>query len=347
MTVPDRARPTRGETLDLTPGRGTRVGVLLPHFGGESTWERLFGFAPRLEALGYRSVWVRDQISYHPHGFEAQSSRFVDPFITLNSIGMLTREMILGTATIIPFRHPLVVSQLFGSLAAACGGRIIAGIGVGTPIKSFEAVEMPYENRWQACRELAHILRATWASDHASYDGKLYHFQDVTIDPRPPTETPIWYGGSSVKAIKRVVEYSDGWLPGRSPMRTFDTGLAMLREAEASRGKRYGVGIIPVVSIAKDRETALAKINLPGLLKEIDRGVFEGTFETADDLEGVLIAGGPADCAAEIQKFVDRGVDDLILDLRLRMGDYEESLEWIAHEVLPLVNFRTGARVAP
>jgi alkanesulfonate monooxygenase SsuD/methylene tetrahydromethanopterin reductase-like flavin-dependent oxidoreductase (luciferase family) len=298
------------------------------------------------EELGYGSVWVRDQISFHPHGFEGQSSRFVDPFITLNSIGMITRRMVLGTATIIPFRHPLVASQLFGSLAAACGGRIIAGIGVGTPVASFKAVEMPYETRWQACRELAHILRITWQGPNASYHGKLYNFDDVTIDPAPPADTPIWYGGSSDKAIKRVIEYSDGWLPGRSPMRTFDKGLAMLREEQARSGKRYGVGIIPVVSIAKDRETALAKINLAGLIKEIGRGVFEGTFETADDLEGVLIAGGPADCAAEIQKFVDRGVDDLILDLRLRMDDYEESLEWMAAEALPLVDFTAGRRAA-
>ena len=337
-TTDSAARPVRGETLDLTPGRGTHVGVLLPHFGAESTWERLVGFAPRLEQLGYRSVWVRDQINYHPHGFESPSSRFVDPFMTLSAVGMLTRRVILGTATVVTFRHPLVVSQLFGSLAATCGGRIIAGIGVGTPIGPFRAVGMPYENRWQACRELAHILRATWSGDNVSYQGKLYRFEDVTIDPRPPADTPIWYGGSSVKAIKRVLEYGDGWLPGRSPRRTFDQGLALLRKAEAERGKRYGVGIIPVVSIAKDRETALSKINLAGLIGEIGRGAFEGTFETADDLEGVLIAGSPADCAAEIQQFVDRGVDQLVLDLRLRMADYEESLEWIAREVLPLVS---------
>src|SRR5919199_3079480 len=176
VTTEAAARPTRGETLDLTPGRGTHVGVLLPHFGAESTWERLFGFAPRLEQLGYRSVWVRDHINFHPHGFEDQSSRFVDPFITLTSIGMLTRRMALGTGTIIPFRHPLVVSQLFGSMAAACGGRIIAGIGVGTPVASFQAVEMPYETRWQACCELAHILRVSWSGENVSYNGKLYHF---------------------------------------------------------------------------------------------------------------------------------------------------------------------------
>lgn len=342
MTETSTVTRTRGETLDLTPGQGTHVGVLLPHFGEESTWERLFGFAPRLEELGFRSAWVRDQINFHPHGFEGASSRFVDPFVTLTTIGMLTRRMILGTGTIIPFRHPLVVSQLLGSLAAACGGRIIAGIGVGTPVSAFQAVEMPFEQRWQACRELAHVLRATWSGDHTSYHGKLYTFDDVSIDPRPPADTPIWYGGSSEKAIKRVLEYSDGWLPGRSPIRTFDKGLALLRQAEQERGRRYGVGIIPVVSIARDRETALSKINLPALLKEIGRGVFEGRFETADDLEGVLIAGSPADCAAEIQKFADRGVDHVILDLRLRMADYEASLEWIAQEVLPLVNLGAG-----
>jgi len=135
MTSDAATRPTRGETLDLTPGRGTLVGVLLPHFGAESTWERLVGFAPRLEQLGYRSVWVRDQINYHPHGFESRSSRFVDPFMTLSAVGMLTRRVILGTATVVTFRHPLVVSQLFvlrlmrghtRTGAAALGGLVLA-----------------------------------------------------------------------------------------------------------------------------------------------------------------------------------------------------------------------------
>ena len=327
----------RGEAVDLRPGQGTRVGVLLPHFGDESRWERLFGFSPRLEELGYRSVWVRDHINFHPHAFEGQSRRFVDPFIALTAVGMLTRRMVLGTGTLVPFRHPLVVSQLFGSLADVCGNRIVAGVGAGGAAHSFEAVEMPYESRWQACRELAHILRLTWSSDNLSYPGKLYQFQNVTIDPRPAPNTPIWYAGASERAIKRVLEYADGWL-ARSPRRTFDKGIALLREAEAKSSKCYGIGLMPMVSIAKDRETALAKIDLPGLITWVGRRASEGTFETADDLAGILIAGSPADCAAEIDQFVARGVDQLVLDLRLRLPDYEESLEWIAEEVLPMVN---------
>jgi alkanesulfonate monooxygenase SsuD/methylene tetrahydromethanopterin reductase-like flavin-dependent oxidoreductase (luciferase family) len=324
-------------------GHGTSVGVLLPHFGSASTWDRIFGFAPRLQELGYRSVWVRDQINFQPHGFEDPSSRFLDPFMTLAGIGVLAPELTLGTGSIIPFRHPLVVSQLFGSLAALCGDRIIAGIGVGTPQKSFAAVGMPYGDRWQACRELAHILRLSWSGDHVSYHGNLYEFDDVTIDPRPRADTPIWYAGSSYKAIKRVAEYSDGWLPGRCPFPTLDRGLELLRTAGEEQGRTFGVGIIPVVSIASSREEALEKIDVDALLAAMARRPgFVGSIDTVGDLRGALIAGSPEDCAAEVQEFVNRGIDHLVLDLRLRVEEYEQALEQFAQEVLPLVDWKTG-----
>jgi alkanesulfonate monooxygenase SsuD/methylene tetrahydromethanopterin reductase-like flavin-dependent oxidoreductase (luciferase family) len=177
-------RPTRGETVDLTPGRGTRVGVVLPHFGKDSTWERLFGLAPRLEELGYQSVWVRDHLNFRPHGYEGGTSRFVDPFMTLNAVGMLTKRLILS-ATIIPYRHPLVVSQLFGSLAAACGDRLLPSLAAGNSPRSFAAVEMPKKDRWEACREAAKILRLTWTQQGVSYHGTMFNFDDVTINPAP------------------------------------------------------------------------------------------------------------------------------------------------------------------
>jgi hypothetical protein len=35
----------------------TEFGLLLPHFSDHVTQERLFGFAPRIEQLGFDSVW--------------------------------------------------------------------------------------------------------------------------------------------------------------------------------------------------------------------------------------------------------------------------------------------------
>ena len=64
----------------------------------------------------------------------------------------------------------------------------------------------------------------------------------------------------------------------------------------------------------------------------------------ADSLEGILVAGTSQDVAERLEAFRQRGVDELVLDFRLRMDAYEDSLQQIAEEVLPLLGSREPAR---
>lgn len=315
-----------------------RIGVLLPHFGSGATHQRLFQFTDRLEQLGYGSVWARDQIGFTGgHAFEAPTTRFVDPYITLAAIASRTRSLVLGTAPIIPIRHPVMVAQLVGSLSFLAGGRLIIGLGAGTPRRPFEITGIPYEARFDLIKETAEVLRAL-AHPRASYSGKYVAFEDLTIEPAPPADLELWYCGTTFKSVERALEFGTGWLPGRCPLPILDEKLARLREGAAASGKRMRTGIIPVVSVDRDRETALAKIDVGGLLEEANKKTYwarNGPFGTADDLRGALIAGNPDDVAGELRQFSDRGIDEVVLDLRLRPDAYEESLQQISEEVLP------------
>jgi alkanesulfonate monooxygenase SsuD/methylene tetrahydromethanopterin reductase-like flavin-dependent oxidoreductase (luciferase family) len=101
------------------------------------------------------------------------------------------------------------------------------------------------------------------------------------------------------------------------------------------------VGVIPPTSIAGDHERALDGLNIAGLLKWAnDRGKWwvkptSGTFETAEDLEGSLIAGNPDEVISEVRKFEAVGVDHLVFDLRLRFDRWFESIELLGTHVLP------------
>jgi alkanesulfonate monooxygenase SsuD/methylene tetrahydromethanopterin reductase-like flavin-dependent oxidoreductase (luciferase family) len=317
----------------------TQFGILLLHFGHTASRETVIDQAPQLEAWGFDSVWTRDHLMFQPHGFEQPSTVFMEPFSTLTAIAAITSKMILGTATTIPFRHPLVTSQLYGGLSMVAGpGRVIAGIGAGAPRKPFEATGMNYDDRVEAVKEMAEILKLTWTTQNASYAGELYQFEGVTIDPHPPADTPIWYGGSTPASVRRAVSYCDGWFPGRCPMKSFDKYLGRVRHAAEEQQRHIGVGIIPVLSIGKTREAAVAKVDVDGLLEEAhSRKFWEGPFESADDLDGLLIAGSPDDCVTQIMEYVKRGVDQLVFDFRLRPDDYNEQVQLLAEEILPRV----------
>jgi alkanesulfonate monooxygenase SsuD/methylene tetrahydromethanopterin reductase-like flavin-dependent oxidoreductase (luciferase family) len=315
----------------------TRFGVLLLHFGHTASRASVIDTAPQLEAWGFDSVWVRDHLTFQPHGFERPSTVFMEPFSTLTAIATITTRLVVGTATIIPFRHPLVTSQLFGGVSMVAGpGRVIAGIGAGAPTLPFAATGLPYEDRFDAVKEMAEILRLTWTQPRASYEGRLYRFEGVTIDPHPPADTPIWYGGSTPASVRRALEYCDGWFPGRCPLRTFDRYLARVRAGAEEQGRTLGVGIIPCISVARSREEAVAAVDVEGLLAEArSRRFWDGPFETVDDLEGILVAGTADDCAAQLQQFVERGVDQVVLDFRLRPGDVDDQVARVAEDVLP------------
>jgi alkanesulfonate monooxygenase SsuD/methylene tetrahydromethanopterin reductase-like flavin-dependent oxidoreductase (luciferase family) len=97
-------------------------------------------------------------------------------------------------------------------------------------------------------------------------------------------------------------------------------------------------GIIPIVSVDRDRETALSRIPLEGLLDEANRKkqwARFGPYRSADDMRGAIIAGAADDVAADLQALADRGLDEVVLDLRLRPDAYEESLQLISEDVLP------------
>lgn len=314
-----------------------KFGILLPHFGKEATPTRLIEGSRLAEELGFDSVWVRDHLLWHPHGMEKAGLKFVEPFITLAAVAAVTKKMILGTAVLIPVRWPLKFSQNLASLSYMAGGRVIAGIGLGSTPAELAAAGLKPEERDEIMRETVEIARLIWKENNASYKGKVFSFENITIEPKPVESIPIFYGGSTRASIRRVAEYCDGWIPGRVPMATFDDRLNYLRKLT---DRRITLGNIPVVRIDRDRAKALADIDIKALAGSSEGSPHwvkppSGKFETLDDLEGLLIVGNPDDCAKGIEKFRQRGVEHFVFDLRLQYHRYEETLRLISEELLP------------
>ncbi|MGH2455050.1 MAG: LLM class flavin-dependent oxidoreductase [Candidatus Limnocylindria bacterium] len=322
-----------------------RFGILLPHFSSESTHERLFGFSHRLEEIGYDSVWVRDNLGFEPHGFELPGSRFVDPFITLAAVAARTERIGLGTAVLTPFRHPAVTAQLVGSLTYLAGDRVELGVGPGTPRRPWELVGIPFEKRIRLCREMVEVIRGVAGSDRFTYDGEITRLADFHLDPAPSRNLTVWYGGASNTAIRAISEYADGLLPGRCPFRRYDVATARLRESMGEVGRAPRLGSIPTVSIAATREEALAKLPVEALLHTATER-WKQPFETFDDLAGAVVAGAPQDIIEQLQGFADRGIELLVVDLRLQMGEFAEAAERFAAEVMPAFAARAGGSAA-
>src|SRR5690348_12296291 len=150
----------------------TKYGLLLPHFGAQCSRSKIIEGAKKAEALGFDSVFVRDHLVFHPHGMEGTDNTFIDPFVTLASVGAVTSKIHLGFGSLIPHRHPLLLSLMINSLEYMAGERLILSLGLGNFEIEFEAIGMKGWARDEVAQEQVEILRKSWAHDHFAHEGK-------------------------------------------------------------------------------------------------------------------------------------------------------------------------------
>ena len=326
----------------------TTYGLLLPHFGEEAQRDKLLGGAQRAEELGFDSVWVRDHLVYEPHGeLERPNRTFYEALTTLTAVGAVTSRIGLGTAALIPFRHPLVTAQTVTSITHLVGPRLILGFGVGAYDHEFAAVGLGGADRHQLLRANFDILRRLMAENDVTYRDDYFQFEKVTIEPKPlGGPVPLWHCGTSPRSARLAVELCEGWMPGRIAMRTLEQRIQTIETLAAAAGRaRPVIGVIPPTSVVASRRAALTHVNIPGLLAWANKSRFairppSGRFETEADLEGQLVAGSPGEIVAECQRFEAVGVDHLVFDLRFRFDRWLEQVEMLGTEVLP----RLGSR---
>ena len=327
----------------LTRGKKS-YGVVLPHFGPYARADLLLRSAKRIEALGFDAVWVRDHLVYEPRPYDNPDITHFETFVVLSALAGITSKLVLGTATLIPHRHPIYAALLLGSLQQFVGeGRLIAGWGLGGHDIDFESVGMGEWDRRKLLREQIEIIRQLWTGEKISHESEFYKFHDVAIRPVPGSGAgiPIWYGGPSKAAVRRAVEFCDGWMASRMPRRDLEERVARMdRLAKEAGRERPMVGAIPYMSPARTVEEGARQLNLKQLCASMVKQFIlppSGTFETVEDIDGAAIAGPPDVIVEQIIKFHAAGVEHFVFDLRTRFAEFEELIELIGSEVLPVL----------
>ena len=321
----------------------TRFGLLLPHFGVEADQEMLVEGAQLADRLGFDSLWVRDHLVFHPHGMEGTDRTFIEPFLTLTYLAAKTERIGLGAATIIPFRHPILMAYMTSSMSWLTNRRFDLGVGSGTFQHEFDVIAQGHINRPEMMKEQALIARELWTGKSVEWHSELYDFQDVDLKPQPLFDVPIWWGGATPASARLAVEFCEGWLPGRITFPTYEVRVNKIREMCAEQGKpMIWTGAVPVTSIDDSFEAACNRMNVPGLIENANHSKFwikpeGGKFTTMEELDGSILAGNADDIVRGVQRYQEIGTDLLIFDFRMRFPDWIEQIKILAKDVLPRV----------
>lgn len=288
-------------------------GCHLPVFGPVATRDTVLGFARRMEALGYDSLWVSDHVvmpwqvrSRYPYSPTGEfplppSAPFLEPLTTLGLVAGATERIRLGTSVLVlPHRHPLLAAKMLATLDHLAGGRVILGVGVGWMREEIELFGVPYRRRGAWSDEAIRVMRACWTEERASFAGEFFTFDALACSPRPARGAiPIWIGGHTPTALHRVAALGDGWHAAFSAPATLEADIARLQTKCKRAGRDLGTLILSV------------RVGLPAR-------------KAADELVG------------ELRALRDLGVAHVVLESRVRdLGDMVALYERFAAEVRP------------
>jgi len=319
-----------------------KFGLLLPHFGEHASVEKCIQGSIIAERYGFDSVWTRDHLAFTPYRMEGSDNTHIEGLLVLSAIAAATKALTVGTAMTICHRHPIHLAQCFAALSQVARGKVVMGMGLGGFPHEFTAAGLPSasDQRAHLARINAEICRRLWTGEKVSYHDSYYDFQNVQLKPIPLRPIPILCGGSTQAACRRVIEFGEGWLPARITLSVFEKRMAYLCQLSSQSAQTMStVGVMPLTSIARDRQTALRYVNVQGLIDEANRNSnwpkpAGGTFSTLDDIRGLVLAGNPQDIVREAQAYQMAGANLIVFDLRFRYTDWYGQIELLGKEVL-------------
>jgi alkanesulfonate monooxygenase SsuD/methylene tetrahydromethanopterin reductase-like flavin-dependent oxidoreductase (luciferase family) len=178
-----------------------RFGFAIPAYGPGADGTRVRDLLQAGEELGYWSAWFPDHIAVPDYATEVNlRPPFLEPLATCAWGLGITARLVLGTDVLVaPYRHPLVVRAMAGTLGKLAGDRLVLAVGIGYLRGEFDVLGAgPYEERADRTET---FLRA----QRSATDGF------AMIEPLSPV--PLWVGGNSRAAEVRAARLGDGWHP--------------------------------------------------------------------------------------------------------------------------------------
>ncbi|OAH14846.1 LLM class F420-dependent oxidoreductase [Streptomyces jeddahensis] len=296
------------------------LGLALPQLKQYDLGRDVPAVAKAAEDIGYESLWVFERILFPEPATQGlygipglpwpdEYRSVADPLVTLTLAAAATERARLGTSVLVaPLHVPFQLARSLATLDAASGGRVVAGFGTGWSLDEYAAASVaPFEQRGKVLDELLDVCQAVWGPDPVSYEGALTRIAPSEVGPKPVRPIPVLLPANSPRALRRLVERADGWMPVGMGAGQLAAQWQQLQDLAAEKGRKE-----PVQSVLRVNPRYSAKA-----YEGEDRAPFQGNVEQITE-----------DLAAHAEV----GLDEIFVDLSGSARDAEE-LKDLAAEV--------------
>ena len=187
------------------------------------------GPVAELAVAAERAGWHGFAFTEHPatgaRWLASGGHQTLDPFVALGGVATVTTRLRLLTyLAVFPYRNPLLLAKAATTVDRLSNGRFILGAGAGYLKGEFAALGVDFEERNELFDEALAVLPLHWSGEPFDFQGKHFSARNIQSLPRPAqSPIPIWIGGNSKLARRRVAERCQGWMPLTGPDEMFAT----------------------------------------------------------------------------------------------------------------------------
>lgn len=308
-----------------------QYGFSLPVRGNQANQKGVTAIAAKGESLGFTSATIADHIAFpvsvaskYPYDASGNHPSTGDALDVLSlmafAAGRTSKLRFVTSTLILPHRNPVVTAKMIATIDVLSEGRVTVGVGVGWLREEFEALHAPdFDRRGAVSDEYLTIFKKLWSQSPVEHQGQYYSFQPLRSEP-PPVQKPhppIWVGGHSKAALRRVARHADGW----HPLGTVATAelrppelkglLDELKRLTDAEGRDYGK--ITIAFVARLREQR----------------------EPIDAPDRMPFSGSASQLLEDVEAYRRLGVSHLSFDFRgPDLSRTLERMDWFAREVM-------------
>jgi probable F420-dependent oxidoreductase len=217
------------------------------------------------DACGWDAIVVSDHV-VHPEKIETPypytedgaprwdaPTPWPDPWVAIGAMSAVTARIRFMTAIyVLPMRNPFVVAKAIGTAAVLSQDRVTLGIGAGWMEEEFALLEQPFARRGARMDEMVEVLRKLWGGGMVEHHGEFFDFPKLQMSPAVEQPIPIYCGGVSKPAFRRVGRLADGWI---SDLHTTAELAEIIDELRRQRA-RYGRADEPLDVVAACSDAA-------------------------------------------------------------------------------------------
>jgi probable F420-dependent oxidoreductase len=191
--------------------------------------------AAAAEAAGFSGFGFTDHPAPTQRWLESGGHDALDPFVAMGFAAAHTTTLrLIPNVVVLPYRNPFIVAKAGATLDLLSGGRFTLAIGVGYLKREFTALGVDFDERADLVEEALQVIRAIWTGDDVTFEGRHFTASGITAHPRPLSQPhpPIWIGGNTGSARRRVAEHGDGWCPFPAPALLAQTARTASMESQ-------------------------------------------------------------------------------------------------------------------